>query len=143
MVGIFQQPRKLDFDLNTEVREAITFAEAKLSDLLLQNETTTLEFTGYGKRFIVQNNLSPDAFAQLSIMTAYYKLYGHAVNTYESVQTKAFAHGRTAAARSLTPEAEAYAQLYSRATSSAEETVAALRAAAAAHSSLTRQASFV
>ena len=54
------------------------FAETKISDLIVQNETRVLEFSDFGKRFIVSHNLSPDAFVQLSMVTAYHRLYGDA-----------------------------------------------------------------
>jgi carnitine O-acetyltransferase len=35
-----------------------------------------LEFTDYGKLFIVSHNMSPDAFVQIAFMAAYYRMYG-------------------------------------------------------------------
>ena len=39
-----------------------------------QNETRVLEFTDYGKRFIVKHKMSPDAFVQIAMMIAYYRM---------------------------------------------------------------------
>ena len=41
------------------------------------------------------------------MMAAHFRLHGRAVSVYESVQTKHFCHGRTAAARPMTSEAKA------------------------------------
>ena len=43
--------------------------------------------------------MSPDAFVQMCIQIAYFKLYGRCVNTYEPVLTKKYRHGRTEACR--------------------------------------------
>ena len=133
-------PRKLDFTLTREIEQAILHAENRLSDAILQSETETLEFTGYGKRFLVQNKLSPDATAQVAMQTAYYKIYGAPANTYESVLTKAYLHGRTEAGRSCTSELVHFAKVFVDDTSSAETKVQALREAVKAHSVETRAA---
>ena len=73
------RPRKLEWHLTPALRRAVQFAETKISDLILQNETRVLEFADFGKRFIVGHNLSPDAFVQLSMVTAYHRLYGDVV----------------------------------------------------------------
>ena len=86
-------PSKLEWVIDNELQKGITYAEAKLSDLILQNEVKVLEFTGYGKSFIVQNNMSPDAFVQMAFAASYYSLYGNVVNIYEPVLTKKFLHG--------------------------------------------------
>ena len=98
-------PRKLEWALDTDLEEGIKFAEARLSDLILQNEVDVLEFTAFGKLFITQHNMSPDAFVQMAFVAAYYFQYGTAANTYEPVLTKSYLHGRTEAARSMTKEA--------------------------------------
>jgi len=51
-----------------------------------------LEFTNFGKNLIVGNKLSPDSVVQMSIILAYYRLYGEIVSSYEPVLTKAFYH---------------------------------------------------
>jgi carnitine O-acetyltransferase len=118
----------LEFDFTPELKRSLFYAEVELSDLITQNETCVLEFEEFGKRFITSNKMSPDAFVrveisrkitslasltslnkqvQLAMMAAYFRLHGRAVSVYESVQTKHFFHGRTAAARPMTSEAKA------------------------------------
>lgn len=48
------------------LRLGIRFAETRLSDLILQNEVKVLEFNKYGKYFITDMKMSPDAFVQVS-----------------------------------------------------------------------------
>lgn len=42
----------------------------------------------FGKRFITANKMSPDGVVQMSIVYAYYALYGNVVSAYEPVLTK-------------------------------------------------------
>ncbi|CAH0518245.1 unnamed protein product [Peronospora belbahrii] len=70
------QPHKLEWELDRELQDGIRFAEAQLTDLILQNEVKVLEFTAFGKLFITQHKMSPDAFVQMAFIAAYYFQYG-------------------------------------------------------------------
>lgn len=59
-------PRKIEWKLTEPLRLGIRFAETRLSDLILQNEVKVLEFNKYGKYFITDMKMSPDAFVQVS-----------------------------------------------------------------------------
>ncbi len=63
-------PKKLIFDLPQSVLDKIYFAETALSDEIVASDTYVLEFTGYGKTFIVRNKISPDSFVQLSMQVS-------------------------------------------------------------------------
>lgn len=104
--------RKLQFTLDGELKAELKYAEARLGDSINRVSTEVLEFTGYGKLFIVQSHMSPDAFVQLAILMAYYQVYGTMVNTYESVLTKTYAQGRTEAARSASEEASLFIKAF-------------------------------
>ena len=53
------------------------------------------DYTGYGKGLIKKFKMSPDAYAQMAIQLAYYRLKGTVRATYESAQTRKFLAGRT------------------------------------------------
>jgi carnitine O-acetyltransferase len=97
-------PHKIEWHLTPELATGIRFAETRLSDLILQNETVAFEFPGYGKNFITSMGFSPDAFVQMAFQAAYYGLYGRVEPTYEPAMTKAFLHGRTEAIFSVSQE---------------------------------------
>lgn len=59
-------PRKIEWNMTETIRLGIRFAETRLSDLILQNEVKVLEFSKYGKYFITDMKMSPDAFVQVS-----------------------------------------------------------------------------
>ena len=67
-------PHHIGWRLTPQLQQAVRFAEVRLSDLVHQNETCTLDFTGFGKAGIVEHQLSPDAFVQLAMMAAHYEL---------------------------------------------------------------------
>src|SRR5271167_1825865 len=105
-------PHKIEWILTPELATGIRFAETRLSDLILQNETKVLEFTGYGKNFITSMGISPDAFVQMAFQAAYYGLYGRVEPTYEPAMTKAFQHGRTEAIFSVSQESLDFVQTF-------------------------------
>ena len=127
-------PKRLKFDLDQGVVSKIFHAETALGDEILASDVYALEFEKYGKGFITQNKMSPDSFVQMSIIMAYYKLYGKVVCCYEPVLTKRFLHGRTEAMRSLTKQAESFCKTWSSKYASHSDKLRALQAAVAEHS---------
>ncbi|KAL3907835.1 MAG: hypothetical protein SGILL_008710 [Bacillariaceae sp.] len=132
-------PKKINFDLPDSVKRKIHYAETALGDQIVASETYMLEFTDYGKRFITSNKLSPDSYVQMSMMLAYYKLYGKVVCAYEPVLTKSFYHGRTEAMRPATMEAKHLCEVFCNPQCSSEEKLSALRNAARVHSELVKE----
>lgn len=76
----------------------------------------------------------------MSMILAYYRLYGKVVCSYEPVLTKRFLHGRTEAMRSTTPEAAAFCEVFCDPNSSNTEKLDALKLATIEHSSLVKEA---
>ena len=56
---------------------------------------SSTDYTGYGKGLIKKFKMSPDAYAQMAIQLAYYRLKGTVRATYESAQTRKYLAGRT------------------------------------------------
>lgn len=132
-------PKRLSFELPDSVHRKIYFAETALGDEIVATETFVLEFKDYGKLFIVGNSISPDSYVQMSMMLAYYKLYGKMVCAYEPVLTKAFYHGRTEAMRPATMEAKHLCETFCNPRSSNESKLVALRNATRVHSQLVKE----
>jgi carnitine O-acetyltransferase len=133
------QPKKLKFELSDSLLKRIYFAETALCDQMVGNDTHVLEFKDYGKLLIVGNKLSPDSVVQMSILLAYYKLYGKVVCQYEPVLTKSFYHGRTEAMRSATPEAKELCEIWCNKQSTWTQRLEALRKACKEHARLVRE----
>lgn len=118
----------------------IQFAEASLCDEIHSTDTYVLEYKHFGKRLIVANNMSPDAFVQMSILLAYYTMYGKVENMYEPALTKHLFHGRTEAIRGTTVQAKEFCQIYCNKKSTSMQKLNALRTATTEHSRLTKEA---
>lgn len=52
--------------------------------------------------------VSPDAYVQMSLQAAYFKLHGKFAPVYETASTRQFKHGRTETCRSLSSEQVAF-----------------------------------
>jgi hypothetical protein len=104
-------PKKLEWKLTPELIAGVRYAETRLSDLICQNDSQALEFTGYGSGFMKRHGFSPDAFVQMAFQAAYYGLYGRVDSTYEPAMTKQFLHGRTEAIRTVQPESVAFVKV--------------------------------
>ncbi|ORZ16240.1 acyltransferase ChoActase/COT/CPT [Absidia repens] len=131
-------PRRIEWNMTEELSQGIRYAETRLSDLILQNEVKVLEFTNYGKYFITDMKMSPDAFVQMAYQAAYYGLYGKLECTYEPAMTKTFLHGRTESVRSVTDESMAFVKTYYNKDSTPQMKLDALRTALKQHTLLTR-----
>ncbi|EPZ34984.1 Acyltransferase ChoActase/COT/CPT domain-containing protein, partial [Rozella allomycis CSF55] len=95
------QPTELKFELNDSIKRSIQKAQLQFRELVDKHETSVLYFSQYGKDFIKSCKLSPDAYVQMAIQLAYYKMHGVSRPTYESSQTRKFAYGRTETTRSV------------------------------------------
>lgn len=137
MLDVF--PKKVHFDIPDSIHRKIYYAETALGDEIVASETYVLEFKEYGKAFITSNKLSPDSYVQMSMMLAYYKLYGRIVCAYEPVLTKNFFHGRTEAMRPATLEAKRLCEVFTDPTASDEDKTSALRLATQVHSQLVKE----
>ena len=137
-------PKRIPFVIPPSIQTQMYHAETHLGDQIVATDTHCLEFgshdtCGYGKLFIVSHQLSPDSFVQLSMMLAYYQLYGKLVCAYEPVLTKQFYHGRTEAMRPATLQAKKLCELFCQNDSDSSDIVTALRDAAKTHSKLVKE----
>lgn len=69
-----------------------------------------LEFREYGKEFPKRCKLSPDAWIQMAIQLAYYRLTGKHEMTYESASTRLFWGGRTETIRTGSKDSAAFVE---------------------------------
>ena len=65
-------------------------------------------FQGYGSTWIKQMGFPPDAFVQVAMQLATYRLFGEQVGQYEATQVRSFLHGRTEVTRAATTDCEAF-----------------------------------
>lgn len=100
-VGI-QEPVRLKFNLGAKILEAIENAKKNADSLIDDVDLTISKYTLFGKEFLKSVKLSPDAFIQVALQLAYYRLYKEPCATYESASLRRFKYGRTETIRSCT-----------------------------------------
>jgi len=86
---------------NPSILDLVEKARADFSKLVSNQQLSVQSFHGYGSNFIKESGYSPDAFIQIIIQLAVYRLFGKQVATYESSQVRIFLHGRTETIRSV------------------------------------------
>ena len=89
----------------------ISLAEHELSNLVNKYQLKSESFQAFGSNFIKKAGISPDAFIQMAIQLASYRLFGQQVGTYEASQVRPFLHGRTETVRSVSLESAAFVKI--------------------------------
>lgn len=86
-------------------------AKKDFGQLVNDYEIQVESFQGYGSTFIKKAGYSPDAYIQMVIQLAIYRLFGGSqVGTYESTQVRPFLHGRTEVTRSVSLASHAFVE---------------------------------
>ncbi|KAL4938927.1 hypothetical protein BDV06DRAFT_199888 [Aspergillus oleicola] len=134
-------PRPINFHLNEESLEAIDVAAKEHRQQIAAHELRVQAYQGYGKGLIKKFKCSPDAYVQMIIQLAYFKMYGKNRPTYESASTRKFAEGRTETIRTVSDDSVAFCKAITDASVPREEAVRLFRTALAAHSKYTAEAS--
>ncbi|XP_054258688.1 choline O-acetyltransferase-like isoform X1 [Macrosteles quadrilineatus] len=106
--------RPLRWNLDTTLEKHIRDASHSIDNLVEDLDFYVYRFNGYGKDFIKSCNVSPDAYIQLALQLAYYKLYKRLTATYESASTRRFMLGRVDCIRSATSAALQWAAAMSQ-----------------------------
>ncbi|KAI3631538.1 hypothetical protein MIR68_010421 [Amoeboaphelidium protococcarum] len=102
--------QRLQFHLDEQLKCGIDRAVDRFQQDIARHDHHVLAYNKYGKNRIKQLKLSPDAFVQLSIQLAYFKLFGVSRSTYESATARKFAWGRTETCRSVSNESLQFVQ---------------------------------
>nr|XP_056706042.1 choline O-acetyltransferase [Euleptes europaea] len=103
-------PRRLRWKCSPEIQAHLASAAEKLQRMVKNLDFIVYKFENYGKEFIKKQKMSPDAYIQVALQLAFYRLYGRLVPTYESASIRRFEEGRVDNIRSATPEALAFGQ---------------------------------
>ncbi|KAK0556902.1 Carnitine O-acetyltransferase mitochondrial [Tilletia horrida] len=135
-------PEPIPFAVDATVEGAIKQSIAAFDALKAQHDLSILDFQGYGKNAIKKFKCSPDAWVQMVIQLAYYKLSGRTevAPTYESAQTRKFKLGRTETIRSASVESKKFVELMEDHSASDEDRSAAFQAAVKQHLSYAKEA---
>jgi carnitine O-acetyltransferase len=121
----------LTWKLTPAIRRAISLSQLKFDKFVATMDSKALLFDKFGADTISKKaKMSPDAFVQMAFQITYWSLTGALGNTYESVQTKRYYHGRTECLRSLSQEV---VHMILSGDGTADQQIKFIRAAATAH----------
>eukprot|EP00804_Cyclotella_cryptica_P024825 CCRYP_001770-RA/>CCRYP_001770-RA protein AED:0.34 eAED:0.34 QI:323/1/1/1/0.8/0.66/6/2282/674 len=83
-------------------------SKANFDKLISSHEMQMQSFQGYGSNAIKKMGYSPDAYVQIAMQLATYRLWKEQGGTYEATQVRPFLHGRTETTRTVSPASEAF-----------------------------------
>ncbi|CAD6501212.1 BgTH12-01466 [Blumeria graminis f. sp. triticale] len=126
-------PYEIKFHLNKEIQTEIERAQKDFRKVISEHELSVQAYEGYGKGLIKKFKCSPDAFVQMIIQLAYFKMYGKNRPTYESAAVRRFQQGRTETCRSVSDESVIFCRAMSDASLEPSKVVALFRKAIDAH----------
>ena len=104
---IFQEP--LPYTIQPHIEKAQHDFEVATQN----NQLSVCRFDGFGAGFMKKAGYSPDAFAQMAMQLATYRLWnGQQGGTYEATQVRPFLHGRTETTRTVSSESAHLCHLF-------------------------------
>uniref|UniRef100_A0A671UJ82 Carnitine O-acetyltransferase n=1 Tax=Sparus aurata TaxID=8175 RepID=A0A671UJ82_SPAAU len=103
-------PQKLRFNITPEVKRDIERAKQNMNMMVQDLDVKVLMFSHFGKNVPKQHKLSPDAFMQMVLQLAYFRIYNISCSMYESASLRMFTYGRTDAIRSTTVDSFNFVQ---------------------------------
>ncbi|XP_029916491.1 carnitine O-acetyltransferase-like [Myripristis murdjan] len=126
-------PQKLRFNITPEVKRDIEKAKQNMNIMVHDLDVKVLMFSHFGKHVPKQHKLSPDAFVQMALQLAYFRMYNICCSTYESASLRMFKYGRTDAIRTTTVESFSFVQAMEDPAKQNTEKVALLQEAVQTH----------
>lgn len=133
-------PHKLHFNITPEIRKDIEEAKDSMNSLAEDLDMRVTVFTHFGKNVPKSQKMSPDAFIQMGLQLAYYRVSGRCCATYESASLRMFRLGRTDTIRSASSASAAFVKAFDDVTKQNTEKVDLMEKAVRAHRSYTNMA---
>ncbi|XP_068422425.1 carnitine O-acetyltransferase-like [Clinocottus analis] len=126
-------PMKLRFNITPEVKRDIEKAKQNMNMMVHDLDVKVLMFSHFGKKTPQQHKLSPDAFVQMALQLAYFRMYNICCSTHESASLRMFNHGRTDAIRATTTDSFEFVQAMQDPVKQNTERLALLQVAVQSH----------
>eukprot|EP00002_Diphylleia_rotans_P040530 TRINITY_DN962_c0_g1_i1.p1 TRINITY_DN962_c0_g1~~TRINITY_DN962_c0_g1_i1.p1 ORF type:complete len:738 (+),score=126.11 TRINITY_DN962_c0_g1_i1:133-2346(+) len=125
--------QELTWKLDERTLGAIKGASASLQAEIDLFDIQVLMFNTFGKGFIKKASFSPDAFCQMAMQLAYYRLHKKFANSAETASTVRFQYGRSDLVRVLSDQAIKFVLGMCNERTLANERLELLRVAAKVH----------
>ena len=98
----------LTFRLNPALTATLEYAGDVFKNAVAGSQTRILHFNEFGKNSVKKFKLSPDAFVQIALQLAEYKLHGKCSSAYEAIMTRGFDQGRIDVLFTVSMESKAF-----------------------------------
>uniref|UniRef100_A0A1B6L5C7 carnitine O-palmitoyltransferase n=1 Tax=Graphocephala atropunctata TaxID=36148 RepID=A0A1B6L5C7_9HEMI len=126
-------PVRLQWDLSPPALAAIDRSYQVALGLCNDVDLRIYMHTAYGKGFMKECKVSPDAFIQMVLQLAYFRDAGRFSLTYEASMTRLYREGRTETVRPCTIESTAWVRAMQSKTATVEEKIKLLQKACQQH----------
>ncbi|XP_005750645.1 carnitine O-acetyltransferase-like isoform X2 [Pundamilia nyererei] len=105
-------PQKLHFHVTPDIKEIIEQAKRSMDRNIQNFDLSVLVFDHFGKNYLKAHNMSPDAFIQMAIQLAYYRMNKQVCASYEAVSQRMFRRGRVSLLLSTTSVSAAFVKAF-------------------------------
>ncbi|KAM6901374.1 carnitine O-acetyltransferase [Lycodopsis pacificus] len=133
-------PQKLHFNITPEIKKDIEKAKHAMNILAQDLDMRVIVFGHFGKNVPKAHKMSPDAFIQMALQLAYYRMYQCCCATYESASQRMFRLGRTDTIRSASSASASFVKAFDDPSKQNTEKVDLMVKAVNAHRSYTTMA---
>uniref|UniRef100_A0A8C1NV88 Carnitine O-acetyltransferase n=1 Tax=Cyprinus carpio TaxID=7962 RepID=A0A8C1NV88_CYPCA len=135
-----RMPQKLHFNITPEIKMDIEEAKQNMNIMVHDLDMKVSVFSHFGKDFPKSQKMSPDAFIQMALQLAYYRIHKRCCPTYESASLRMFRLGRTDTIRSMSIDSDKFVKAMDDPAKHNIEKVALLDKAVKAHRAIRGQA---